>query len=370
MNNKLRKFEALGMKSILVGCSGGADSMALLNMCHEYGKLSGIRVRAVHINHGVQAKNDDWQYFVEDECNKLDIDLIVGKLDIYGKSNMEEVARKGRQNMVSKNIQVGEWMLTAHHANDQAENIIMALARSGGYSALSGMDEISQIGDYISAKPMLGMSKIDVYKYCDTKSIEYVEDPTNFESVQDRNFVRNEVIPLIETRWPQFVKSVNGSAGHIRKIGEMVEDEVDATDDSIGFTGVEGGKDESLLRIWLKKRFGKSAGNNVVNQVMDYSKSENGHELDIKGFKLGIWKNTVFDLRGEVKYKVLSDEVRYKGELKSVVIGGITKPLKKVFKEFGVAPWDRGTVPFYFEEGELIGLGNVRVGDKDGHYKN
>jgi tRNA(Ile)-lysidine synthase len=361
VKEKLKLFTKLGMQDILVACSGGADSMVLLNIAKQYADEQGCNLREIHINHNVQEANAEWEQLVGLWCKSLNIDLHVVNLNLGTASNMEECARVGRQQAVQAHIKADEWLLTAHHANDQAENIIMALARSGGHNALSGMDEISEILSYMSGKPMMKLNKKEIYDYCDSQGISFVTDPTNFESVQDRNFVRNEVIPLLETRWPNFVNSVNKSAENIKKVSNIISEQVCAKEDNLYLDDLGNISDKSneVLRIWLKKRFKKSPGNNIINQVLAFAKSEGGHCLDSRGFKIGVWKNTVFDLSQAKEYELGTNEIKYRKDLKGIKMGGITKSLKKVFQEFGIAPWDRELVPFGFVEGELVSVGNT-----------
>jgi tRNA(Ile)-lysidine synthase len=366
IKEKLEFFTKLGMQDILVACSGGADSMALLNIAKEYADETGCGLRAIHINHNVQEANVIWEKQVFGWCAELDIDLHVVNLNNLGDAaNMEENARIGRQQAVNSHIKDNEWLLTAHHANDQAENIIMALARAGGHNALSGMDEISGIMDYMSGKPMLKVDKKSVYEFCAVNKVAFVNDPTNFESVQDRNFVRNEVIPLLESRWPRFVQSVNVSAANIKKVSNIISEQVCAKNDSIFIEDIRDISDKSneVLRIWLKKRFKKSPGNNIINQVLTFAKSDGGHCLDSKGFKLGVWKNTIYDLSGAPEYSIIGETVKYRKDLKGVKVRGITKSMKKLFQDFDVPPWDRDSIPLGFTNDELVCVGNKMVGE-------
>lgn len=360
---KLKFFESLGMKRILVSCSGGADSMALLHTCKIFASNNDMNIRAIHINHNAQKDNHYWSELVKNWCDFVDVDLISEELNIKYKSNFENAARLGRQGVVSNNITPGEWLLTGHHSNDQAESIIMALARAGGHSALSGLDEISEINGYLSGKPMLGINKDDIYKYCSDNDLDFVEDPTNKESIQDRNFVRNEVIPLLEKRWPDFVNSANTSASLIKKLSNIINSQVDTSSDNILIKDLSNMSDLSSekLRIWLKKKFGKSAGNNIINQIVTLSKSKNGHVLNNAGFHVGVWNNTVWDLRIANDYLSISVDVKYKHDLDTVCIGGVNKKVKKVFKEFGIPPWERETIPFFYDGADLVAIGNQKI---------
>jgi tRNA(Ile)-lysidine synthase len=360
---KLDFFRTLGMQKILVGCSGGVDSMALLHICKEYSTINKIEVRAIHINHGVQSLNDEWENKVLGWCGALGINTSVVNLNMGSCSNMEENARNLRQSSVDSIIKENEWFLTAHHANDQAENMILALTRGGGHSALSGMNEISNIKNYISAKPLLSLTKDNITSFCKDNEIDHVSDPTNFESIHDRNFIRNNIIPLLESRWPNFVESANTSSLNIKNVSLIIDDMADGNSEELFLSDLSspGYKSNEVLRSWLKKRFKKSPGNNIINSIITLSKSQDGQILNHKGFHIGIWKNTIFDLSLNRTLETPPpkfDQLKYQDQLpQSIMIGGVNKKLKKIFKKFSIKPWDKAIAPFYFLNGELISVG-------------
>ena len=364
INQSLDLFRMSNMKSIVVGCSGGADSMLLLNKSHSWGCRNNIPVRAIHVNHGLQDSNDNWEKFVVESCKALSIPCEVFSLNLPNGSNLEEVARDGRISSVRDSILPGEWYLTAHHANDQAENIIMSLARGGGHYALSGMQQISNSHGFISGKPLLGFSKKDIYESCAENSIKFVEDPTNFESKQDRNFIRNEIIPLLETRWPNFINGVGKSCSNISKLSKCIISQVDVSSAEFSVVSLSSMSDieDEHVRIWLKSRFKKSAGSNIINSIKNLGLSREGQVLNTKGFNLGIWKNTLYDLSISSGKPDYCESHKYRKDLfGGVKINGITRSLKKIFKEHDIKPWERDSIPFKFFDGELKYIGSKKV---------
>jgi len=370
--NKLELFQSLGMKKILVACSGGADSMALLHIAHEYSKNNDLEIRAVHVNHNIQKTSNKWASQVNGWCLDLGINNTVFSVDFNNHSNIESKARDKRQECFSDLVQTDEWILTGHHMNDQAENVLLALTRGGGHHALSGMSDVTKIKNYLSGKPLLGLTKKEIIVFCKEQNIDFISDPTNFESIQDRNFIRNEIIPLLETRWPNFVKSTSASAKNIEGVSDILSSDINADSDKIFFDNLAepDNSTQEKLRIWLKKRFGKSAGNNITNNIFSLAKNNKGGAFDISDFKIGVWKNTVFDLTNNTLYKNPDfdfDSVLFKKDFegKKITFRGINQPLKKLFKEFNIPPWDRKNVPFYFKNDIFISFGTHHNGDRN-----
>ncbi len=188
--------------NIVVGVSGGPDSMALLYVLLEFKKELDFNIYIAHVNHGVRGKdalND--QTFVKNQAEKLALPYYTKDVDMigYGKEKgitSEEAGRELRYGFfreIIKSIGSGK-IAVAHNKNDQAETLIMRFMRGTGIDGLKGMEFIA--GDII--RPILGINREDIEKYIDDNNIETVSDMTNFQPIYNRNKVRLEMIPYIE----------------------------------------------------------------------------------------------------------------------------------------------------------------------------
>jgi tRNA(Ile)-lysidine synthase len=202
----LRSFPAV--KSYRVGFSGGADSTALLHALHTIRDRLDVPVSAVHINHGLHAGADDWQAECENFCGQRDIDLVCLKIDLGKRSGkgLEAEARHLRYEAISTLLKSGDCLLTAHHADDQAETLLLNLMRGSGVDGLSAMPDSRALGNGMLQRPLLGFQNSALRDYLHEHGIDWTDDPSNQYLDHDRNFIRHEVIPRLEQRWPEVSK--------------------------------------------------------------------------------------------------------------------------------------------------------------------
>jgi tRNA(Ile)-lysidine synthase len=205
MSNRALAFTAQRLLQILrslpavngyvVGFSGGADSTALLH---------GIPVSAVHVNHGIHPYADRWQQHCLALCRQLDIELtcLEIKPDKRSGKGLEAEARHLRYQAISAMLDSADCLLTAHHADDQAETLLLNLMRGSGVEGLTAMPVSRPLGEGFLQRPLLHFKTSALKDYLRDNGLEWIDDPSNQSMTHDRNFVRHEVIPLLERRWP------------------------------------------------------------------------------------------------------------------------------------------------------------------------
>ena len=209
---KLRAQLELHGKKFLCAFSGGLDSSVLL---HAAARIPGIQLRAIHIHHGLHADADKWTRHCEKFCLELNVELEVIKVEVDksdGKGT-EAAARHARYFAIAKHIREDEILLTAHHLQDQAETLLLRLLRGSGSQGLGAMRELSSAHGFRQLRPLLSVSKTDLQNYANTEKLSWVEDPSNEKTDFDRNYLRHEILPLLEKRWPQATMNLSGSAG-------------------------------------------------------------------------------------------------------------------------------------------------------------
>lgn len=200
--------------TIAVALSGGKDSVCLLDMLFSEREKLGITVKAVNIDHGIrgEASVRDSE-FVKSLCAKFGVPLFFKKVDCVSFSaengfSPEEGARILRYKVFDEAIQSGfcDKIATAHHAGDRAETVLFNILRGASPLGASGISESSHGGRII--RPMLSLSRRDIDAYAEMHNLSYVVDETNLETKYTRNFLRLEVLPLIEKRFPGAEKSI------------------------------------------------------------------------------------------------------------------------------------------------------------------
>ena len=196
----IRKYELIHRgQQVVVGFSGGADSVCLLHVLHELRAILGIsELRAVHVNHclrGDEALRDE--IFSRDFCREHDIEFRAVQVDVKGLaasegSSIEEAGRKLRYEALRRELIPGGVIATAHHADDSAETILLNLARGTGFKGAAGIRP--KRDDVI--RPLIFCSKSDILSYVESRGLSYVTDSTNLSNDYTRNAIRNMILPL------------------------------------------------------------------------------------------------------------------------------------------------------------------------------
>lgn len=210
----------------LVAYSGGKDSHVLLHLlANLYGKCSAPRLSAVHINHGLQPDAGSWMAHCADVCRQLEIpcQTLELKLSPVKGESIEAQARKARYQALERIMEAGDLLLTAHHQEDQAETVLLQLLRGAGPAGLSAMPELTKFGCGYLARPLLDISASEIDDYANREQLCWIEDPTNQSLQFDRNFLRNQVIPLLRGRWPALARTISRSARHCAETQELVD---------------------------------------------------------------------------------------------------------------------------------------------------
>ena len=191
---------------ILVGFSGGADSGALLHLLCRYSKLSGAKIYAAHVNHGIRGEEADRdEEFCRRSAEALGVDLFVLRADVptlarESGESIELSARRVRYEFFSELMKKHgiPLLATAHNANDNLETLLFNLARGSGLSGLCGIPPRRECDGGLLVRPILQMSREDVLAYCEGNGIEYVTDSTNADTDYTRNKIRARVIPVLK----------------------------------------------------------------------------------------------------------------------------------------------------------------------------
>ena len=195
---------------VLVSVSGGVDSVALLVLLNE---LDLFQLITVHINHKLRQESDFDEQFVKDISRDLKIPFRSKSLDPKSKSrkqSIEEWGRKERYSFLKNTLKKdkGNWIMTAHHANDQAETILMNLSRKSGVSGLRG---ISKEKDKV-LRPLLNFTKTDILNFSKDTGLLFQQDKTNYDNTIPRNFLRNKILDTWENEFPEVIQGISRSS--------------------------------------------------------------------------------------------------------------------------------------------------------------
>lgn len=195
--------------TVIVGTSGGADSMALLHWLFRHSEELGIAVHACHINHNLRGEESlRDERFVRDFCEKLNIPLTVYSIEVRTDKHesVEERARKMRYKCFDELCsQFNAKLATAHTASDNAETVLINILRGTGTKGLGGIPPVR--GKII--RPLLHCTREDTESYCSVHGIKYVTDSTNLSEEYTRNKLRLKIIPQLKEFNPSFIDGIS-----------------------------------------------------------------------------------------------------------------------------------------------------------------
>ncbi len=198
--------------TVLVGLSGGADSVCLLHFLRYLSREKHFALAAVHVNHGLRGKDAlADQRFCKQLCNELDIPFFCEKVNVKKLAkeldlSPEHAARKARYNAFSQIARA--WGATklalGHHLDDQAETFLLNLLRGTKAKGLAGMPVRRALDKEVEIiRPLLCISRAETEEYVRQNGLSFVTDKTNTDDVFTRNWVRGTLLPLLETKQPQ-----------------------------------------------------------------------------------------------------------------------------------------------------------------------
>lgn len=232
--------------AIVLGVSGGADSLAMLHLFVQSREVLGLQPRVLHVNHrirGDEARSD--AHFVASTCEEWGIPYRVEEIDVPAlaaqrKIALEETARLARYTALGKEaVRLGaSTVAVAHNAEDQAETVLMHLLRGSGLNGLRGMLPLSPLSNYHLLeplpssvqllRPLLGIPRADIEAYCTEHHLVPRFDRSNLDTTYFRNRLRHEIIPMLETINPNLRSMLRHTASVVAADYEVISAQVDA----------------------------------------------------------------------------------------------------------------------------------------------
>ncbi len=211
-------------KTYWIGYSGGLDSHVLLHLCAQLRKQYPIRLKAVHVHHGLSIHAEDWMLHCEKICDQLQIELI--QKSIHAKAltgdSPEEVARDLRYAVFAELMETDDILLTAHQQDDQAETLLVQLLRGAGPKGLSAMPVIKTFAKGFHARPLLSLSRVELKSYAEEQQLTWINDESNEDKSFTRNFLRHSILPVLKERWPTVTKTLARVAKHCAESEEFI----------------------------------------------------------------------------------------------------------------------------------------------------
>lgn len=214
--------------NIVIGVSGGPDSICLLHILNLLKEKLGIQIFVAHINHMIRKEADKETEYVQDFCKKLGVQCFVKKIDVQKiakeqKIGTEEAGRNIRYAFFQEVLEKlnANKIATAHNANDKAETVILNILRGSGTSGLKGIEAKR---DETFIRPLIEIPREEIEEYCQINNLNPKIDQSNLESVYRRNKVRNNLIPYIQKEFnSNIIKTINRLSEVVTEENEYLE---------------------------------------------------------------------------------------------------------------------------------------------------
>jgi tRNA(Ile)-lysidine synthase len=210
---------------VLVGFSGGLDSSVLLHALASLAPARERGLRALHVDHSLHARSADWSTHCSAFAAQLAIPFITATATVSAAGKgVEDAARGARYRAFADHLQPGESLALAHHADDQAETVLLKLLRGAGPQGLGGMRVLRDFGSGRLWRPLLNLPRELLLDYAQAHGLRWTEDPSNLDTRLRRNFLRAEILPRLTQRWPDATVAIAHSAAWARAAADFVED--------------------------------------------------------------------------------------------------------------------------------------------------
>lgn len=402
-----------GRNSLLVALSGGLDSTVLTDALVSLRAtlLPSLALRAVYIHHGLSARADEWAQHCSTLCQSLRVpfEQINVRVDPT-QGGIEAAARTARYLALEQALLPGDTLLTAQHQDDQCETLLLALKRGSGPAGLSSMAAVARLGGHDMLRPLLDISREQLFAYAQSRHLCWVEDESNQDPRFDRNFLRLHILPLLNQRWPHFSQSVARSAALCAAQETLLDELLDETlqrlvqpDKSLAIDSmlaISAIRRNAILRRWLALSRIPMPSKDQLGRIWDEVALSRRDAEPL--FQLGNWQIRRFrqqlfilPLANSLKGCVLTWGVmeiplslpEELGYLHMSEGGGVRKPragervsvrfsatgivhivgrrhgriLKKIWQELNVPPWRRERTPLIFYDEQLIAAPGIFI---------
>jgi tRNA(Ile)-lysidine synthase len=398
-----------------IAYSGGLDSHVLL---HKLAMSPPGLLKAVHIHHGLSPNADRWEVHCHKTCALLDIEYRCIRVHAHPEAGQspEAAAREARYKAFSNLLEKDDYLLTAHHQDDQAETLLLQLFRGAGIKGLAAMPQSIPFAQGYLLRPLLTLQRQELLNYAEQQQLSWIEDESNTDIQFDRNYVRHHLLPVIQKRWSNIASTLARVASHCAEADQLLHDlaeqdlqtTLDKTCHTLSIPALlklSYIRQKNLLRHWLgtlglpvpSAQQLQQLKINILHSRPDACPEVHWPGVNIRRYRdtlyaypdtlkwvhpkqpivwdilspltlpdgrvLSIKNNTSKNKTGTNKTElglradigsVLQVRFRQNGERCHPVGRQGSHPLKKLFQEWGVPPWERDAVPLLYLNDTLV----------------
>ncbi len=394
---------------ISVALSGGLDSSVLLHALAPLAARESLRLRALHVDHGLHPDSAAWAVACRAACDAAGVALEVIELGltVTRGASVEALARDARHAALATRLAEGERLLTAHHRDDQLETVLIQLLRGAGVAGLAAMPARARLGRGWQLRPLLEVNRSELAVYAARHGLSWQHDPMNDALRYDRAYLRERVLPAIRERWPAASATVSRSARHLAEASRLLADL--AATDAVGvaddgrlslaaLAGLSRDRQVNLLRWWIRQaglppppaarlgaalpgfftarpdaapalRWGAGEVRRYRGRLyalaplpLPAAPSACGLAIEL-GTGLGRFRLVTGQDGGLSNMAGVATSIRFRsgGESLRTHPGRPRKRLKDLCQEAGIVPWMRDRLPLVFLGERLVAVGDLWI---------
>lgn len=389
---------------VWIALSGGLDSVVLTHAVRAWAdERPGLGVRAIHVNHQLQPAAPDMESLCRRLCARLGIALCVRHVRVTDSGGgLESEARQVRYRVFESFMSDGDTLLMAHHQDDQAETALFRMVRGSGGPGPAGMPSCRPLGRGRLQRPFMAITRSTLRQWGASRGLNWVDDPSNSDTDFDRNFLRHEVLPLLEQRWPGVKSNLARLAARTSEVetllGRLGSIQRACVEDAWGRLSTEAlarlprPEQKNLLRWWIIDQGAAPPSPGQLDQgLSDVMTAADDRQPWLVGSGYTVrrfrgWLYWVIDRPGtpdqpvqwqthrvlpwgagqlrfepgpDREFPVLTVRRREPGERFRPRPDGPSRPVKKWLQEQTVPPWERAALPFVEREGTLVAIGDL-----------
>ncbi len=412
---RLDALETAGNKPYryVIALSGGLDSTVLAHALTVTRERHGKSLLAVHVDHQLHPESGRWNDYCRRLADSLGIEFVAEtvSVDAGRGSGLEAAAREARYAALARHVGDGDWLLSAHHRNDQAETLLLNLMRGSGPAGIAGIGLLTPFAAGWLVRPLIDVSRDALEAYAAAQRLRWVDDPSNEDLRFDRNYLRHDVLPALEQRWPGIVERLARSADLAAEAANML-DELAASDlqnvgdapariDIEGLLALSGARQRNLLRHAIRREGLPLPGAARLAAILDsvlQAREDAQPVVQWEGGEVRRYRGKLYllpplgeqawpsegrplapghvslghgmgslrlapgaarGLSGAIVERGLSIHMRRGGEEIKPAGQAHTKKLKKLLQEKGIVPWMRDRLPLIYAGDELVAVADL-----------
>ncbi len=395
-------------RRLVVGFSGGLDSCVLL---HALAQCAGLKDRLfpVHIHHGLSPQALVWQNHCAAFCAALNLPFEAHSVTFDRTRNLEENAREARYLVLNDRVSDDDALLVAHHADDQAETVLLQWMRGTGVDGLAAMLPCMPRGRGVLCRPLLDKPRAQLEAYAQAHALVWVEDDSNVSLAFSRNYLRAQVIPRLRERWPNLLAQIHASAQHCQEAVQNLDDlaAIDCADlennrlSLAPLRALSKARLVNVLRCWFKKNHIRRPTQKNMDKLIHEVIGAGGDRTPLlrqRQWVIRRYQDVLYLLPPEESAPIVThqswvdfpkacpwleeDWLRAVPSSTGVYIPpgaslhvtsrqggetfhwrGQTKCLKKLFQQWNIPPWWRYRVPLVYVNGQLAAVVGYAIHD-------